>query len=422
MKVKVINIQPDSPPYEYLSSEERPEQYWEKPDGGWLGFWPREWPDLLGAEVLKEPNRFSWEVWQPDFRADRIYSKTMETGVIHRLFPAKARKYRRGFKTPKGIFSGEILSELKSVMNQSSILQLHGLRNPFLTEILKEIGPDKKCPICLVTHGMVMAPLEELFGWHRPMTYIDLLMEQEHYRKALRHIDIIAVQNQPSRMSMRKMFKGRLEQLTMGCDFSFWRPVDSLDRKKGIRKELGIPIGATLFFTAGRFVPVKQLDKLIYAFHSLSYRKDVFLLIAGEGDADYTAYLNKCISDLSMNSRVMVHPYVTGEELRNLYWSADVYVSVSKAEGSSVAVMKAMACGLPILSTPVDGTSELMQKHEVGMFVPVNHYGKWVEAIEKILDGGVPSLLDINIARTTYDWPIVARQFISMYDELCSRP
>lgn len=421
MQVKVINIQPNCPPYEYLSSEERPEHYWEKPDGSWLGFWYREWPDLLGTEILKQTDRFDWEVWQPDLRADRTYSKTMETGVIHRLFPAKAKKYRPGFKTQLGVFSAELLSQVKSAMHQPVILQLHGFRNPFLAEILKEVGAERKCPICLITHGTVTAPLEELLELHRLTTYIDLLMEQKHYKEALRHNDIIVVQNQSSRRSVRKMFKGRVEQVTMGCDFDFWKPVESLERKNEIHEKLHISTGVTLFFTASRLVPLKQLDKLIYAFHSLSHRNDFFLLIAGEGDADYKAYLNKRISDLSMNSRVRLHPYVTGDELRNLYWSADVYVSVSKAEGCSVAVMKAMACGLPVLCTPVGGTSELMQKYEVGLFVPVKHYSKWVEAIKKILDGGAPSLLDIDVARTAYDWPIVARQFINIYEKLCSR-
>ena len=62
---------PQGPAYDF-SPNKKPEVYWEKPDGSFVGFWPREWPDLLGEAVLKATNRYELEVWQPDYRADRI--------------------------------------------------------------------------------------------------------------------------------------------------------------------------------------------------------------------------------------------------------------------------------------------------------------------------------------------------------------
>ena len=42
---------PHGPAYDF-SPDEKPDVWWEKPDGSWLGFWTREWPDLLGEAVL----------------------------------------------------------------------------------------------------------------------------------------------------------------------------------------------------------------------------------------------------------------------------------------------------------------------------------------------------------------------------------
>jgi glycosyltransferase involved in cell wall biosynthesis len=113
-----------------------------------------------------------------------------------------------------------------------------------------------------------------------------------------------------------------------------------------------------------------------------------------------------------------LHPFVTGEGLRDIYWASDLYVSVATDEGGPVSVMKAIACGLPVLSTPVGETAGRMKKYGVGKFVPVTKYDEWAKAILKILDKKIPRALDIKIARDAYDWPNVAKRFIRVYDDL----
>src|SRR5271157_4316321 len=106
MKPLIINIMPHGPAY-HFSPNEKPDIFWEKSDGSWLGFWPREWPNLLGNAVLNITDRYDWEVWQPDYRADKIYSTTLNTGVRHLLFPATDKVYRPGIRPMKEIYSEE---------------------------------------------------------------------------------------------------------------------------------------------------------------------------------------------------------------------------------------------------------------------------------------------------------------------------
>lgn len=69
-KLLVVNIMPHGPAYHYAPNE-RPDVWWEKSDGSWVGLWKREWPDLLGEVVLRVSDRYNWKVWQLDLRADR---------------------------------------------------------------------------------------------------------------------------------------------------------------------------------------------------------------------------------------------------------------------------------------------------------------------------------------------------------------
>jgi len=70
-----------------------------------VGIWGHDWSDQLATEILKLTDEFEYEVWQPDLRADKIYSHTFKNGLTHRMFPA----YQ---KTNKEIISPKMLTFL----------------------------------------------------------------------------------------------------------------------------------------------------------------------------------------------------------------------------------------------------------------------------------------------------------------------
>ena len=411
---------PHEPAY-HFSPDEKPDVWWEKPDGGLLGFWTREWPDLLGEAVLEQTDKYEWEVWQPDYRADRIYSKTLETGVTHRLFPAKERKYRPGIKTRKGFFSETMILFLKELQNDPIILKFHstyGFCVPFYIEIMKIFCATKKFPIFFLGHGMFNTPFNELLGLHRPLTYVCLVVEHFRLKKLIKHIDIISEQAESALRKVRGIYSGSIEKLTMGCDFDFWVPVPSSELKKSIRKELEIPQKKTVFLASGNFIPRKQFDKLIKVFNSLLQRDDFFLIIVGHGEDSYTNMLMSLAVPLIRQGKAMLHSYVRGEELRKIYWVSDLFITVATNEAGPVSVMEAMGCGLPVLSTPVGETAERMRKHSVGKFISVRYYNEWAATIESLLNNGLPKPLDIQIARKAYHKDNVARRFIKIYHDL----
>ena len=89
MKTKIINIISHPPAYEAYRNDPKPEINWDIPDGEWIGIWGYSWPDQLGNAVLSQSNKFDYEVWQPDLRADKIYSHTYKNGLSHYLFPGQ---------------------------------------------------------------------------------------------------------------------------------------------------------------------------------------------------------------------------------------------------------------------------------------------------------------------------------------------
>lgn len=419
MGPRIINVHASNPPYGFSSGHDCPDQQWEQPDGTRVGAWIREWPVLLGEAVLKETDGYAWEVWQLDERAEQIYSITWKNGVTHRLFPTIQRTYYPGLRAVRSLYSESLLSRLAELSDEPTILHLHGFRVPFYSEIINRCADRKRYPIFIVGHGTATVPISELAGLHRPLTYVCLLAEHWKLSRCLSHVDVISAQSEYARTQVRKVFGGRTELLTMGCDFDFWVPVPSVERKEAARQTLGIRSSSRVFLATGNFVGLKQFDRLLEVFVRLPKSHDFVLLIAGHGDRANTDRLETLSRSMAAEGKAILHPYVEGEALRDLYWASDVYLSVSTGEGASVSVMKAVACGLPVVATPVGETSERMRRYGAGKLVPVDRYDEWNVAIEEILDKGMPPALDRAVAQEAYDWPQAARRFISVYEDLC---
>lgn len=416
-RARLISVMPYGPAYDYYKGKE-PEHKWTRPDGGTVGFWAREWMDLLGAEVLKRTDRFSWEVWQPDGRADRVYEKELPTGVLHKLFPAEELRRPWPHKA-SWLSSPRLFSELGEGAGERRIYLLYGtygFRNPFFYEALGRLK-GVKAPVLLRSGGMFRAPLSELLELHRPLTYLQALDDHFRLRAAIARADAVSEQSSSALAELRKVYAGRTEKLTLGCDFSFWR-APTAEEKAGARAALGINGPRKVFFASGNFVPRKQLDRLAEAFLPLAGRDDFFLLIAGHGGRAETDRLAALTEPLARAGKALLHPYAEGGELRRLYWACDLYASVATDEGGPASVMKALACGLPVLSTPVGETADSLRACGAGRIVPVRDYRAWTAALEEILAGKLTAPMPPETARRNYDWDNVAARYIKVFGEL----
>lgn len=121
------------------------------------------------------------------------------------------------------------------------------------------------------------------------------------------------------------------------------------------RKELGIPEDAFAFLTVGELIPRKGHELLIRAF-AKSNISGAQLLICGSGREK--EHLTALIKELGISDRA--HLLGFRNDIYELLKCADAFVFPSKQEGLPVALMEAMAAGLPCIASRIRGNVDLL--------------------------------------------------------------
>jgi glycosyltransferase involved in cell wall biosynthesis len=147
-------------------------------------------------------------------------------------------------------------------------------------------------------------------------------------------------------------------------DTGFFHPASN-EEKMATRSRLGIPADKTILLYVGRLNAIKGVDVLLHGWSLVpgQVRDNTRLVLVG-GDADNEDLLNMVASLRIDESVVLVG---TQKAVRDYYWAADVFVLASRTEGLSVALLEAMACGLPVVASRVGGTPDVVQDDVNGL-------------------------------------------------------
>lgn len=413
MKTRVINILPHKPDYDYLQDKPRPEINWDTPDGNWVGIYRNEIPDKLGEEILKYTDEYEYEVWQPDYRADKMYSHRFEDGLVHRLFPAEDVNELHGVKLRKVVTSPVMISFLKKyACDHPVIVNLNGDFCPMNFEVLEQCP---ELPILQTFRGTLYLPKNQIFKIRKNLpAALSYYLKHRKVKKLIGNIDSVMVQNSFYLDDLKKIYEGPIKKLTSGCEFDVWQPME----KQEARKALGIPADKKVFFTSSLLIPIKQLDKLVEVLTPLSRDKDFLLLVSGHGTPEYEAFLKEKAKDLLAQDKIRFVGYLTGDDLRRHYCASDLFVHTSISEGGPVAAMKAIACGTPVLITRIANVAEELAKDGSGKLIDPFNYEEWKTVFKAILEGEEVKAFPREKAARMYDWQAVAAEFVKTFHEI----
>lgn len=135
---------------------------------------------------------------------------------------------------------------------------------------------------------------------------------------------------------------------------------------------------AVLLFL-GRLTREKGAFDLVQAAAQLSFD---FRLILGGGDAP--AHLVSLVNSLGIKDKILFPGWISGNDKERVLSAATIFVLPSHFEGVPVAILEAMAWGVPIVATRVGGIPEVVGAEE-GILVPAGDIDELAVALNELL-------------------------------------
>lgn len=200
-------------------------------------------------------------------------------------------------------------------------------------------------------------------------------------RRAARRVErVVALASVSSRWLARHGFDpSRLRVIPNGVVTDRFPPKGT---DPGARAPVGWPAGGPTVVAVGRLVPAKGLDVLIDAWRSVSNRfPDARLVLVGDGPL--RAATEKRIHELQADDRI--HLLGARSDVPDLLRHADVYVSASRTEGMSNALLEAMCTGLAIVATRVGAAEDVIEDRKSGILVDPEDPRALADAMTRLL-------------------------------------
>ena len=177
-------------------------------------------------------------------------------------------------------------------------------------------------------------------------------------------------------------------------------------------KEFNINENETVLISVGELSERKNHKVIIEAISKIN--KPIKYLICGQGSKE--AYLKDLCKNLNIEHKVIFTGYRT--DIKELLKSSDIFCFPSKQEGLPVALMEAMASGLPVVCSSIRGNIDLIAEGKGGYLVNYNNVEEFYKKLT-LLISNIPLREDfkksnLNII-TSYDKNIINKKMIAIY-------
>ncbi|MEA3378642.1 MAG: glycosyltransferase family 4 protein [Nanoarchaeota archaeon] len=185
------------------------------------------------------------------------------------------------------------------------------------------------------------------------------------------------------------------------------------------KENFGIPKDKKIILFFGRLNPVKGVDILAEAGREIvKERDDAYFVFIGPDEG-----MKKKVEAICSGSDKMIlkGPIYGKKKIAEMYQGSDIYALPSYREGLPLTLFEAMAAGLPVVATPVNGVPYEMKDPENGLLVPYGDKKALKDAIVKLLDDdGLRKKIAENNVKTAkkYDWDIIAERVLEVYNDL----
>lgn len=242
---------------------------------------------------------------------------------------------------------------LEGINFSSFDLVITQCRYYFFTAYMISVAMQEKIPIVHIEHNAGYMTHKNSFITLAARIYDSLIG-----KRVLKKATFLIAVSQSVKVFLLKTFGviRNIEVISGGIQTKDWIMSESLSDTK-------------TFVYCGRLIREKGVSILLEAFEMLQNKyPETSLKILGDGPE--MGLLKRQVLEKKLEKRVEFFGVVSSDFIKNLYKIKPVFVNPSfYAEGFQIALLEAVASGLPIITTSVGGAGELLEANRSALFV-----------------------------------------------------
>ncbi len=405
-KYHVIYIKTFSPKFGYIkenNSLDRAAHVWYNPKNEKIGVWQEDWAFQFGNKVLDKFDHYTWEVWRPDVRADKVYAHTFNNGLLTKSFPVKNIKLWSGLNKTDFIFSPEMIDYLNNYINNKPhnteyLIVLPASRNAFGLNIQEKFSDRVAIHFNHFLYSQVL--LGKFKFSINPVRMLHDFIKGRQQLQFMMHIKSLMLAHKAFIPEIKEKFSCKVNFNTFGADLEFWKPSISSNEAK---KELNIENKGHIFLFSSRLVPEYQIHEALNVINQLKYKK-FHCFFTSQGPEKYGLLLNRLIKKYNLEDKVTFLGYIDEEKLKLLYSATDTFFMTSIINAGPMSTFYAMLMGNQIITTDAGLAAEVLKENDCGFIVPSIGYKKWKQAMEYAINDKKINKIDVNKVKELFDW------------------
>lgn len=314
-------------------------------------------------------------------------------------------------------YSPELRTALREQSAESDLIHIHSL---FLYPQWSAWRTARKArkPYIVSPHGALDPYLRQRGKIRKAIT------ESTWQRRMLNEAAAIHATSEAERSWLLELgYRAPLVVIPNGLDLSAFRLEP--ERRAALRNRPSQPVGpGPVIVTHGRLAPKKGLDILVEAFAGLaSDLPSMRLLVVGPDDEGIGKELRQLAQTHGCGERVTFSGPLNGADLTAALALGDIWALPSHGENFGMAVIEALAMGLPVVTTAAVNVAPDAAEHGALSISPPTVAG---------FEGTLRTLLSSQAKRQQladrgseyalrYDWQYVGRAYLDLYATIASR-
>lgn len=229
-------------------------------------------------------------------------------------------------------------------------------------------------------HGMKVIYFAHGFHFYSGAKLINWLAFYSAERVCAKLTDCVITLNREDYLRASRHFPTRVSYVPgVGLDLESINTVTA--DKESKCEELGIPSDKKIILSVCELSYRKNCEVAVRAFVK-SGRKDAVLVLCGIGEQ--MNMLKSLVHNAGAEDRVFFAGF--RNDIIKMFKISDIFIFTTRQEGLPVALMQAMACGLPVLCSEIRGNVDLVKNKRGGYMYDPDNVAGFSDGINRLLD------------------------------------